>query len=736
MAYILINKQDKPYSFQSFISESHTSSIIINDIDRVGAKKLLAENLGIENYELGNGYNAVIAAKSKDYNELLGERLMISCSKENFTVVLQFANLSVGEVLELIEQELKMVTAMNKTKITIEDGSYFYKTYNDFIVFSNAEIDYKQGFFEPIRYGNSDYVKIVDGAIERNLVTPLITYSSKSYKDSIKGKPVAYKEVFNLIPSDFDFAELFGSSRFEDDKKQFFNSNDGFDWCESYMGLIKKDSLEVIITPVGLTRDLKLILEEETLAKRGDSAQVNVINIASYDVLGIETELEWQNVIPELKQPVKYFTQIGNYNLVATSIESMTWVLSSWQLGNMSNKNTEIAVVLENYLPYSINWLSLKKEISGWQINGKVNTKDKMLSANISVNANAGVVEGVQNLYEIDLEFIPSKMFITTIGEEKFLLAYGDKTAALCTLDGELLFTRKWDSEIIDVQEIQDTKEVKPTFVVFTKGGMDKFTVNNKGFYGLPKSLQKTGYGGKVVRYPDAKVDRYFIGVGNELRCYEPTDGLSIVQGWIFPEMKAPLNQFIYRQVAGKDYIVIQNMLNEFMVVNRKGELRFPAKASIRAESFDNRLMGTNEATLHIQGYKKGHLYRYFLNNSVVDSTELDANLEVINQGWIYQSSVNEFWQESTNLFIRYDEFGFVKDEIIKPNQLASFAGYLSSTSNTSIFADNKNNKLYLLDKRGGLITEKPLSGSSAWASNEKILFTCAGSKLIAYELK
>ena len=734
MALVLIDKQNKPYSFQSFISENHTDAIILNDIDRVGSKKITAEDLGITNPALAQGYNWVLNSKTKSYNDLIGERLMMSYSEGTFVVVLKFPNLGVGEVLALLEEELHVATAENESKITIESNAFFFKVFNEFIVFSDQEIQYYPGEYEEIRYGNSDYLKLKDETVERFLTAPGILYSASNYNDSIKGNPVSYKDAFNLIPADFDRGLFYGSKRFATDKKHLFNSNDGFDWCDTYVSVLKKDSLEVIIAPISYTRDLRLILEEQTLDFLGDSSQIPIQNLSSYDVLNIHSEYDWSTIIPGLTKPVSHFTQLGNYNLIATSTEAMNWVLSSWQLGNIASKSPDIEELLNNYLPHKMNRLLLERNSMGWSISGNVNTENQMLAANVQIESSSNTVEGIQNMFEIDLEFSPTNMFIVSKGEVDYVIAYGGNMAAVCSADGELLFTRKWASEIIDIQVVK--QGVDPDFMVFTKNGLDRFTLDNKGFYGLPKSINSKSYGGKAIVYSDNNQLRVFVGEGNNVMCYKPGDGLAKVEGWVFPVMNAPLNQFVYRQVQGKDYLLIQNMLNEIMVVNRKGETRLQGKPAFLVESMDDRIMGSSEGSLYIQGYNKGYLYRYFLNNSVVDSTELDGEIQPISQGWIFKESKNEFWQESTNLFIHYDEFGFVKDEIIKPSSLAMFAGYLSEASNTAIFADNKNNKLYLLDERGGLITPNALSGSSAWTMKNGILFTSAGSKLIAYELK
>ncbi|MCH2234795.1 MAG: hypothetical protein MK078_11150 [Crocinitomicaceae bacterium] len=734
MSLVLIGKQNKPYSFQSFISDQHSGSIILNDIDRVANKRITSVELGITNYALAQGYDRVLNSKTKSYNDIIGERLMMSYSEGSFVVVLQYPNLGIGDVLQVLEEELHVATAKNESKITIESDAYFFKVYNDFLVVSDQEIQYYPGEYDELRYGNSDYLKLIEGKVERYLTAPGILYSASSFVDSIKGAPVGYKDAFNLIPADFDEGLFFGSKRFSKDKQYLFNSNEGFEWCDTYLSVLKKDSLEIVIAPVSFTRDLRLILEEETLDYLGDSSQIPVQNLSSYDVLEIHSKYDWSEIIPGLTKEVSHFTQLGNYNLIATSKEAMNWVLSSWQLGNVAAKSAEIENLLNNYMPHRMNRLLMERTNTGWSITGNVNTENQMLAANVLVELEGGNVEGIQNYFEIDLEFAPEKMFVVSKAGLNYVLAYGGNMAAVCSSDGELLFTRKWASNITDIQVVKQGAE--PDFLVFTKNGLDRFSLDNKGFYGLPKALPSKTYGGKALVYSDNNQLRVFVGEGNSVVCYQPGDGLAKVQGWVFPVMSAPLNQFLYRQVQGKDYLLIQNMLNEIQVVNRRGEQRLKGKSAFIVESMDDRIMGSNENSLYIQGYNKGYLYRYFLNNNVVDSTELDGEIQAINQGWIYKESNNEFWQESTNLFMHYDEFGFVKDEIIKPSALSEFAGYLTTASNTAIFADNRNNKLYLLDERGALITPNALSGSSAWTTKDGILFTSAGSKLIAYELK
>lgn len=738
MSFYLIQKQNNRYSFASFIRKDANSTVIINDMDRLFLKDIRASDLKIENEDLIKAFN-FLAENKFELNERFGNKALLSSSKESFNVVFQNGHLKTEDIVDFLEGE-GIASAVKPGVLTIENKTFHFDYFNEFLLFSNEEID-KNAIdklpFNP-RSSNADYMVIDGDKVSTGLFFGKASYYSQ-FSDApvLKGKPVGYKNVFDVIPSDASFIRVIGSTRLREDQKFFGDSTSkNLDWLSNYIVLLKKGDFEVVLSPLSLERDLRLILEEETIENTKDSVGLEQFNLSSYEVTKLKLQNDWTINFPDLSGNPNYFSQLLNFHVLSNSKEAMHWFLSSHQLGNSAANNPQQFNMIRNLLPGKVNNLILVfNDSEGVNVQLGVNTESNYIESVIQTHAESqSIFEGILPLFDLDLTWEPTSIQKATLRGKDFLIVSNSTSLTVLNPHGEILFTKNLAQDIVKIELCDLQNDGTPEWAIFTVNGMEMLNSNGNSLNGYPIKLQEKCYGGSVINYDNAFDHRIFIAVGNTLKCFDEQGKL--VQGWIYQGTNAPMmGDLMYRQVQGKDFIVYRTALNEIIALNRKGELRFPTFKTVSANSFRHELLGESSQKLYFQAIKKDYLYRIFISGGIRDSVKIDEGIKYNDISW--ESSLGEGFiglENEGELFV-INEFGFVENKVLKPEPNVDFLNVVKVEDEVFVFADEKNKKLYLLNTRGEMITNSPLNGQTTCTVISNKFYTCVGSKLIAYEL-
>src|SRR5690606_13615422 len=132
------------------------------------------------------------------------------------------------------------------------------------------------------------------------------------------------------IPFSFETVDFYGSTRFSEDKNSLLKSpsEEAYSWVKDGILIVKKGGYEILIAPQNDQRDLKLILEEQTLSSVSDTIQITTINVKNFEIMPFVSNFKWHEQIPALTQALTHYTEYENFNVLANSIDAMQWYLS------------------------------------------------------------------------------------------------------------------------------------------------------------------------------------------------------------------------------------------------------------------------------------------------------------------------------------------------------------------------------------------------------------------------
>src|SRR5690606_12325389 len=141
----------------------------------------------------------------------------------------------------------------------------------------------------------------------------------------------------------------------------------------------------------------------------------------------------------------------------------------------------------------------------------------------------------------------------------------------------------------------------------------------------------------------------------------------------------------------------------------------------LRNES--NFITGKNESDLHKLGYENQYIFMHYLKDGTTDSIKLDKRVNGIGERWIMLDRPLLLVEEPTRILL-FNTFGYVEEEILKPQGATAFIGLESTPEIRFVFYNNSNNSLYLLDGDGKIILSTLSTNSVVYGINASHYYT------------
>src|SRR5690606_4308778 len=106
-----------------------------------------------------------------------------------------------------------------------------------------------------------------------------------------------------------------------------------------------------------------------------------------------------------------------------------------------------------------------------------------------------------------------------------------------------------------------------------------------------------------------------------------------------------------------------------------------------------NFITGKNEADLHKLGYDNQYIYMHYLKDGTTDSIKLDKRVNGVGERWIMLDRPLLLVEEPTRVLV-FNTFGYVEEEILKPQGATTFIGIETNQDVKFVFFNNSNNSL------------------------------------------
>lgn len=745
LAYTLYQKQYNKYTFISFKIENEISSVYIPNLDRLTNKINSSSQLDIHelNADLSIGIDKLLH-NGKRYSTVVGEECFFSFNATDFILVFNNPDLFYSDLESVLENDFGANVSYSEGKFQIDDQTFFTGQYNTYTVFSNREIAVqpdKHQKFDRYSIGNADYAVLKDSVnTVRHILSDNRHYVVETSIDgNIKGRPVDHQFFIQKVPVGFDSAFFYGSLRFTEDITGFFKEpeNEAFAWVDNGLAIIKKDSFELLIAPQNDERDLKLILEEQTLAGMGDTGLINYFNLKSFEIMSFKSEFDWQNSIAPLESPLRYYTEYENYNVLANSISGMRWYLSQIQTGNLISDNDELFEYYHGSVPLKSHQLKLILSQNAEYLRVEADIWKKK-TERTHTQTEIALVETADDEVENSEFFVtlqPKYILPYKQNGSEFILLSGENTLALYSASGEEKWKYNVPGELRQKPEIIDL-ENDGTFEIacFTSNHFVILGANGEPKPNLSVPLQVESQGGIALNYDNSYNYRFLIIQGNQIVSYNEAGAL--VTGWQFAGSSTPIRgPIFYTQIAGKDYIAFKNSSNEQFALNRRGENRFTQTYQFKLNNESNFIIGENEATLRKLGYNNQYIQNLYLNTGHRDSVKLDQRVNAVNARWILNGNTPLLLIDEPGRVVVFNAFGYVEQEILKPEGAGIFKDLHTSPAFRYVFFDNSKNSLYLLDEGGRQLFTSETNTYEWYGISATRFYTFNGKKIKQYKL-
>ena len=713
LAYFLYQLQQNKYSFLSFRLNEVSSSIVVPDLDRLLNK--LENSSDIESIEvnetLKSGFDQLLQQRGSGFNEDLGDQCFLSFNQNDFVLAFENPDLNFHLVVGILNKVFLEKASYADGIIDINGKQYYAENFGVYTVFSSQPI--LPVFTEDeLVSTNADYIVVRDtGSVER-----FILANDRQFKvwnetsDPVRGNPVNHNAFIKKIPTSFQDVFFYGSHRLRDDKISFFKGaeEEEYSWISDGVLILRKDSFQLMIAPQNDERNLRLILEEQTLKAKGDTVQLNFFNVKNFEIMPFETSFNWQKSIPELTTELSLYTEFENFNVLANSLSAMRWYLAEIQTGNLLEEDEEImeqyrlSTPLRSHFVHITNHTdALLFETATWV---DKTTRVRTLT-NVSLMDDS--TRQINEDLEFQVAFAPDVIIpFTQKGASKLLIA-NKKNLAMYNDNGNMEWNVELPSEtildpvLIDLEN-DDIFEIalflNNTFIVFNSQGQI--------ISGLHKKIDQPVLGGLCVNYDLAYNYRFFVVTSNSIVCLNENG--ETVTGWQFSNPTTPLSgEASYTQISGIDFLTFGGVNGQLLVLNRRGESRFENQVVSKLSNESDFVTGTNEGTLHKLGYANQYIYNRYLKDGYTDSVKLDKRVNAIAASWIMLDKPNLLIDEP-NRIILFNEFGYVEREILKPQDASEFLGIESTIEIQYVFANSSNKILYLLNQEGKIILSNP----------------------------
>lgn len=742
LAYDLYEQQKNKYSFLSFELNEDSNSIIVPNIDRLldkinGANQI--EGLSVNN-ALKNGCELLLAHKQYNFNIEFGSTCYLSFNSADFSIAFSNPDLDFEQIVIVLNEVLNVDASFTNNALQINNQSYNAERFGKYTVISTLPI---QPEFTTNTYlaTNADFFALKDSVqIDRYILA-----NNKQFKvwnenaAIVRGNPIEHAAFVKKIPASFEVANLYGSKRFLEDKNSFFGESgeEAYSWVSEGIMIFKKGDFEIMLAMQNDQRDLRLILEEQTLNAQGDTVQINFVNVKNFEIMPFETVFKWTESIPALNSELRLYTEFENFNVLANSMEAMQWYLSEIQIGNLLEENSSI---LDHYVmssPLCSHYIELINEGDAIQVEtGTWTEKTKCTKTFTNASLLASVPQNITEAIDFPINFTPLHIQpYVQKGVKKLLISNNNKVANY-TAEGTLEWERALQSEILFAPEFIDLQnDGEFEIAIFTKQEFMVITGAGKNIAGLTKKVGGEIVGGLCVNY-DQKYDyRFFVVEGNRVICFNEKG--ETVTGWKFANanQNAPLTgEAAYTQIAGVDFLTFKAVNDELFVLNRRGEPKFGEAVQSKLPNESNFVTGKNEGVLHKLGYENQYIYNRYLKDGYTDSVKLDKRVNAVGASWVMLDEPTLLIEEP-NRIVLFNAFGYLTQEILKPQDAQQFLGIERTPEIHYVFFNNSNNSLYLLNREGKIVLSNLVNSKAVYGIDSFTFYTFNGQNIKAHKL-
>lgn len=733
----IYQKQSKAINFNSFSLSDSASTFYVPNVN-----ELLKQNLNqLKNLnfpeEISKGVEKILVLKSYNFNTIISNQLYISYNQSSFILVLKNENLTFNKIIDELLNQFKISAIYKNGKLNFNQHSYFVDKVNSFIAISNKPISIKEKQPQINTTGHFHYLS-QNGINAKQIFVKLkqndVLSFSKSYSDSIKGKAVSPFNYFKITPSNFSKFNFYGSSRFIDDYPNLIGNkkkSDFFNWIKSGFLFIEKDGMQLIIGQQNEQQNLKNILDEQTLELSPDSLLPTPIFKNNMEISFFKSHFEWGNLLPQSKERFSLYTEFNDYNILANSMQAMNWFIKANQLGDVYSKNKP-----ELKISKKVNRLSILQSDSAVTIsmsnrlNNSTTLKTNIVSTHIESQS--------QNILELAHSFLISDAksdFISfTKNDSLYILMYNNQAIDCYNMSGKLLWSKELNSPLIESpQKITRTTNVK--IVLFMQNQVDILNSEGSSENGFPYQYNGASNHALVVKYKDQNKYRLLIQVNNSI--INLNLQATPVEGWSFNGLKNKLKSSLsYGSKNGKDYIYFKDKNDSLIILNRRGENRFSKKFIFNLKNESPYLTGDiSKNNLRKINYENGYIKSKYAVDGHKDSIKTQSKYNPTAINWIMLNDKLTLIIEEFDRVVLLNEFGFVEQEIQKPQPNLTYILPVNGNDNFNVFANIQKNELYLLNRFGNQLNTKPILGNENFFFENGYFIVYFNSQIWLYKL-
>lgn len=740
-AIYLYNRQQLKINYLSFELPEAQQTFIVPDIDRLVEKLNTTGDLQIEGIHpvLESGINELIKHKQFSFNRELAQECFISTGSENFVIVFKNRS-SLGALLETLSEEFGVDATETEKGLRIGKIELNADRHGEYLAISNTDIKPVKRT-DILKYGNADYVVFDrDERPTRHILSEDYHFRVwEDQADEVKGRGIDHTPYFNVVPADFESLVFYGSSRIEEDREVFFESPspESFDWLSNGVLYVRKGDMELLMAQQGDERDLRLMLEEQTLQLQGDTTEINHFNIGNFKIMPFKTKFNWTESIPQLDDQLKFYTEYNNFNLLSNSIPAMRWFLRQVQLGNLIENNQLVLDTYQGCLPKNAHYVRMQiNDNGGYICQSRIYKMDSTcLFSEVTSGLNKLQMQGVEIVHDFTVDIVPTRLqWLKEHGKELILLN-NENQVAVYNVSGKKQWQLNLSTPLVERPQIVDfDNDGKFEVVLFQSNQVD--VVNNKGksLNGYPVLYGGNSTAGLAVNYDNKFNWRLIVNVNNNVKVYSEEG--KAVEGWMFNGMNAALKGKIYHVITeGKDIITFKDKSNVQHVLSRRGDYRLEEEVKFALPNETDFVVGSLESALRKMGYSNGFIYNYYILDGQKDSVAIDQTIAPIRTFWEYNSGKPLLIAEEPDRLLIVNQFGYVQSEVLKPNQSNLFVGLVGDKDYGFVFADNAQNSIYLLNNFGKMILPQAVEGSKVSIIEGNLLYTFSGISVKAYKI-
>lgn len=265
------------------------------------------------------------------------------------------------KITQTLTNVFNLKASYSDHQLTLSGQNYYAKQYGLYTVISTRILDPNPDLL-PALITNADYIVTQQNQVQKHVIAHNRLYKIwNTTADTVRGGTMRHAEIIKKVPNNFNSIDFYGSTQMEVDKYSFFGKvSNEYDWIGNELVILHRDSFQIMIVAQNENRDLRLILEEQTLGFMSDSAQISHLSIKNFRIMPFQSNFEWTSAFPLLTSELTHFTEFENYNILASSFEAMNWYLSEIQTEELL-MNDEM--LYENYqlsLPLSCHTMHIE----------------------------------------------------------------------------------------------------------------------------------------------------------------------------------------------------------------------------------------------------------------------------------------------------------------------------------------------------------------------------------------